>query len=78
MKDAWVGLLRATLKEVESQIKSTGSVFAYGGKQTDGVLLVSVMIVRKGIVDPACTESPFGEGFGETQYLAAFSPVDLQ
>eukprot|EP00903_Cladosiphon_okamuranus_P009653 g9186.t1 len=31
MKDAWVSLLQATLKEAESQIKATGSVFAYGG-----------------------------------------------
>ncbi|CAN0056925.1 unnamed protein product [Scytosiphon promiscuus] len=31
MKEAWVNLLRATLEEIESQIRSTGSVFAYGG-----------------------------------------------
>lgn len=37
MKDAWVSLLRATLKEAESQIKATGSVFAYGGEQTNGI-----------------------------------------
>ncbi|CAM9881904.1 unnamed protein product, partial [Hapterophycus canaliculatus] len=31
MKEAWVNLLRETLGEIESQINSTGSVFAYGG-----------------------------------------------
>lgn len=32
MKESWVGLLRATLAEAESQIRNTGSVFAYGGR----------------------------------------------
>ncbi|CAB1103423.1 unnamed protein product [Ectocarpus sp. CCAP 1310/34] len=31
MKQAWVDLLRATLDEAGSQIRATGSVFAYGG-----------------------------------------------
>lgn len=32
MKQAWVDLLRATLDEAGSQIRATGSVFAYGGE----------------------------------------------
>lgn len=45
MKEAWVSLLRATLQEAESQIKSTGSVFAYGGeyKHLCGVVLVLLL-----------------------------------
>ena len=32
MKEAWMSVLRETIKEAESQIRATGSVFAYGGE----------------------------------------------
>lgn len=33
LKKSWIELLTATLKEATSQIKGTGTVFAYGGEE---------------------------------------------